>query len=99
MTILHQFNVFSSGHVWYQVSTLESWSPPPSWTRGLGRTRANASFGAGEVSGQSVTDIINVSIGEARDRSLVEAATICESAYINPTLEKAIKEEQQSSLR
>ena len=79
--------------VWVRLSSLESWSPSPAWTLGLGRARDE------EKTADTITEVINNSVSEARERSFVEASSHTETATSNPQLRDALKEEQKSSLR
>ena len=79
--------------VWVRRSSLESWCPPHSWTRGLGRARDE------ERTADSVTELINNTVVEARERSFVEASSHSEMVCSNPHLREALKEEQKNSLR
>ena len=72
---------------------MESWSPPYSWTLGLGRTRDE------ERTADTITEVINNSVSEARERSFMEAASHTEIVTSNPQLRDALNEEQKSSLR
>lgn len=79
--------------VWYRLSSLEDWAPPSSWTRGLGRARDE------ERTVDTITEVINNSVSEARERSFVEASVHTEAVCSNPHLRDALKDEQKSSLR
>ena len=79
--------------VWYRMSSMESWTPPSSWTLGLGRARDE------ERTADTITKVINNSVSEARERSFVEASGHTETVCSNPLLRDALKDEQKSSLR
>ena len=79
--------------VWVRLSSIESWTPPSSWTLGLGRARDE------ERTVDTITEVINNSVSEARERSFVEASSHTETVTSNPQLRDALKEEQKSSLR
>ena len=72
---------------------LDTWTMPREWTRGLcwSEERVN----------DTMSQIVNSSVLEARERSLVELETSghASETCLNPELKDAIKEEQRSSMR
>ena len=80
-------------NVWLRTSMLDTWTMPREWTRGLcwSEERVN----------DTMSQIVNSSVLEARERSLVELETSghASETCLNPELKDAIKEEQRSSMR
>lgn len=83
--------VSSSDNVWFNSDLLQNWTLPSSWTRGLCL--------AEERQMDSVSELVNSSVLEAKERSFAILDQSSTTPCLHPGLKEAIKEEQKSSLR
>ena len=78
--------------VWYNTCMLDTWQYPASWTRGYSYNE--------ERKNKTVTEIVDDTITEARERSLNDVTMTDVSEHCHhPALRDALKEEQKQNLR
>ena len=78
--------------VWYNTNMLDTWQYPTSWTRGYSYNE--------ERKNKTVTEIVDDTINEAREKSLNDVTMTDVSDHCHhPALREALKEEQKQNLR